>query len=58
MPYQLNQLEEERSRLAQAGIDMDEVTEELEADGVKKFADSFVDLLNTIDERRKELAAA
>lgn len=44
--------------LAQAGIDMDEVTEELEADGVKKFADSFVDLLNTIDERRKELAAA
>ena len=34
------------------------VTEELEADGVKKFADSFVDLLKTIDERRKELAVA
>ncbi len=42
--------------LAQAGIDMAAVTEELETDGVKKFADSFVDLLKTIDERRKELA--
>jgi transaldolase len=40
--------------LAAAGIDLKEVTDELEADGVKKFADSFVQLLGTIEERRKE----
>ena len=50
--------QEALAALAQVGIDMDKVTEELEADGVKKFADSFADLLKTIDERRQELAAA
>ena len=44
--------------LAQAGIHMDEVIQELELDGIKKFADSFRDLLKTIDERRAESATA
>ena len=43
------------SGLARAGISIDEVTDELEAEGVKKFADSFVDLLNVIEDRRKTL---
>ena len=44
--------------LAAAGIDMDAVTTELEMDGVKKFADSFVDLLAVIEARSKVLAPA
>jgi transaldolase len=44
--------------VAAAGISLDQVTEELEADGVKKFADSFEQLLGTIEERRKQLIAA
>ncbi len=44
--------------LAAAGIDMNAVTTELEQDGVKKFADSFVDLLKVIEERSKVLAPA
>ncbi len=34
------------------GISMDEVTHELEEEGVKAFADSFSELLETIQERR------
>lgn len=44
--------------LTAAGIDMDAVTAELEQDGVKKFADSFVDLLAVIENRSKVLAPA
>ncbi|HQY94215.1 transaldolase [Caldilinea sp.] len=44
--------------LAEAGIVMDEVTAALEKEGVKKFADSFVELLDVIEERRKALASA
>ncbi|MBW7882679.1 MAG: transaldolase [Caldilineaceae bacterium] len=44
--------------LAAAGVDMDTVTQELEAEGVKKFADSFVELLAAIEQRRKELVTA
>jgi transaldolase len=44
--------------LDEAGIVMDEVTAELEKEGVKKFADSFVELLDVIEERRKALAPA
>ena len=38
------------------GVPMSEVTAELEADGVKKFADSFRDLLGAISTRRAEIA--
>ena len=44
--------------LEAAGISMDDVTAELEVEGVAKFTDSFVQLLKTIDERRAQLIAA
>lgn len=46
------------AELAAAGISLDKVTDELEVDGVKKFAESFVQLLDAIETRRKELVAA
>lgn len=39
-------------QLAEAGIDMDVVTRELEEEGVGSFAKAFRDLLSTIEERR------
>jgi transaldolase len=44
--------------LAEAGIDYDDVTETLEAEGVQKFADSFAELLDGISAKRGELAGA
>lgn len=44
--------------LAATGIDLAEVTEALEVDGVEKFAAAFRSLLSTIDSRRGELLAA
>ena len=35
------------------GISLAQVTEELEEDGVKKFADSFEELLGSIEQRRR-----
>ncbi|HEX2698328.1 MAG TPA: transaldolase, partial [Anaerolineales bacterium] len=49
-------LDQARSAIAQleaAGISMDVVTQELEEEGVKTFADSITALLKTIDGRRK-----
>ena len=40
------------SELEKFGVHMDTVTAELEAEGVKSFADAFTALLQTIDERR------
>jgi transaldolase len=45
-------------RLAEAGIDYDDVTETLEREGVQKFTDSFVELLGGIRESSRALAAA
>jgi transaldolase len=42
-------------RLAAVGIDMDQVTEQLEVEGVKSFADSFDSLRNTLEEKRGAL---
>jgi transaldolase / glucose-6-phosphate isomerase len=39
--------------LASLGISMNQVTRELEEEGVKAFADSFVSLMATIEERRR-----
>jgi transaldolase len=44
--------------LADAGIDYDDVVETLEAEGVKKFADSFAELLDGVRAKRGELAHA
>jgi transaldolase len=43
-------------QLAQAGIDYDDVTETLERDGVRKFAESFAELLDGIQGKRRQLA--
>ncbi|NWG07928.1 MAG: bifunctional transaldolase/phosoglucose isomerase [Chloroflexi bacterium] len=54
-------LDEARNAIAQleaAGISMDLVTQELEDEGVKAFADAFTQLLATIDERRKSAASS
>jgi transaldolase len=45
-------------KLAEIGVDYDDVTETLEREGVEKFADSFRDLLAGIEEKRKQLAPA
>ena len=45
-------------QLEAAGISMDVVTQELEDEGVKSFADAFKQLLETIELRRKSAASA
>ena len=44
--------------LAAAGVDYADVVETLEAEGVQKFADSFVELLDGIRAKRERLMAA
>ena len=44
--------------LRDAGVDYDDVVETLEAEGVKKFTDSFDELLDGIRAKRGELAVA
>ena len=44
--------------LAAVGVDYDDVTETLEAEGVQKFADSFDEIVAWIRAKRGELAAA
>lgn len=46
------------AQLADLGISMSEVADELEADGVQKFADSYSDLLATIEQQRANLVPA
>jgi len=46
------------SQLEAAGISMAVMTQELEDEGVKAFADAFAQLLATIDERRKSAASS
>jgi transaldolase len=43
--------------LAAVGLDVDDVTLTLEAEGVQKFADSFVDLLAEVGGKHTALAA-
>ncbi|MEX0816638.1 MAG: transaldolase [Gaiellales bacterium] len=45
-------------QIAAAGIDYDDVTDTLEREGVQKFADSFVELLEGIQTKAGELVAA
>jgi transaldolase len=45
-------------QLAEAGVDYDDVVRVLEEEGVRKFADSFAELLDGIRAKRGELAAA
>jgi transaldolase len=45
-------VKEEMEALAELGVSIDDVTQELEVQGVKSFADAFTALLNSIEERR------
>jgi transaldolase len=45
-------------QIAEAGVDYDDVTDTLEREGVQKFIDSFTELLEGIDAKRKQLVAA
>jgi len=46
------------AELAAVGVDMDDVTLQLQRDGVKLFADSFDQLIARLEERRRTLAPA
>jgi transaldolase len=45
-------------KLAEIGVDYADVTDTLEREGVEKFADSFRELIEGIEEKRKQLAVA
>ena len=45
-------------QLADAGVDYDDVTATLEAEGVQKFADSFDQIIEEVRAKRGSLAAA
>ena len=45
-------------KLAEAGVDYDDVTDTLEEEGVQKFADSFDEIVESIRVKRSSLAAA
>ncbi len=45
-------------QLAHIGVDHDDVTATLEKEGVQKFADSFEELLDAIEAKRREVVAA
>ena len=45
-------------RLAEVGVDYDDVTDTLEAEGVQKFADSFDQIVESVRAKRSSLAAA
>src|SRR6266542_3496056 len=53
----LDEARELLTKLEQVGIDYDDVTDTLEKEGVRKFADSFVELKEGIAEKRNALAA-
>ncbi len=55
---EVDEAEQTLAAIEAAGISMDKVTDELEEEGVQKFADSFNELLDTIRERREELVPA
>ncbi|HEY3183130.1 MAG TPA: transaldolase [Gaiellaceae bacterium] len=45
-------------QLREVGVDYDDVTETLEAEGVQKFSDSFAELIEGIKAKRSQLVAA
>ena len=45
-------------RIAEVGVDYDDVTDTLEREGVQKFIDSFTELLEGIESKRQQLVTA
>jgi len=58
LEHGLAEAEQHLAALDALHIDMKQVTDQLEKDGVKLFADSFNDLLNAIDSKLKSLLPA
>jgi transaldolase / glucose-6-phosphate isomerase len=54
----LDEARAEMDQLAAAGISIDQVTDELEEEGIRLFSESVTSLLKTIDERRKHAVDA
>jgi transaldolase len=54
----LDEAKELFEQLADAGVDVDDVTRVLEEEGVQKFSDSFTELLDGIRSKRGELVNA
>ena len=53
-------IDEARARidaLGEAGIDLDEITADLERDGVKQFADAYDKMIEAIAAKREHVAA-
>lgn len=50
--------EKHLEKLEAVGVDLDAITEQLQDDGVKAFADSFHNLMDAIDEKKKALQPA
>ena len=46
-----------RDALTAAGVDLTEITDRLEADGVGSFADAFRNVLAALDRKSEDLAA-
>jgi transaldolase len=54
---ELEEAQRLRERLAEVGIDYDDVVETLEAEGIEKFAGAFAKLLAGLEEKRQALTA-
>ena len=52
---ELDQANSDFELLAEVGISMDDLTQELEDEGVKQFADSFTGLLDAIEDERNRI---
>jgi len=57
LTQEVERAQAEIEQLAEAGIDLDGVTEQLQDDGVKAFAKSFESLMASIAEKRERLLA-
>jgi transaldolase len=52
----LDQARAELAALGDAGVDLDEITSELEHDGVEQFADAYAGMLDAIARKRRRIA--
>lgn len=51
----VEEAQQQVDQLASLGIDFDQITQDLQEDGVKKFADAFESLLTSIEEKRERI---
>jgi transaldolase len=57
-PEALERARQVMQELKEIGIDLDAVTLQLQREGVKSFADSYDQLIHTLEQRRRALAPA